>query len=649
MIEDTHLATMLGEASRRAVDYHSSEIGKAQQKALEYYEGAEMPGDADRKEDDGLSRVVSRDVAEVIDWSLPELVRMFVGKDKIAEFLPKRQGDEAIAEQATTYLNHLFMYENDGFNIVHDQLQDGLLQVVGVVRVYWDEGGTPERETFEGLTLAAATNIHADPDIRVLEWGWEDDGQETLWARTETIPKGRVRVDPVPPDCFLIAPGTRDPDEASYIGMRARKTVSDLIADGFAREEVERLSDGDAGAAEIDMNDRYALEGGLDGDFAKQGATRQVTVYDEYARIDVDGDGVAELIHAIRVGDTILHWEEVREQEFCIFCPNRRAHRVFGRSMAQDAFEIQEVKTALLRDALNNTALANAPQRYVNEGSITENTIGDLLDVRPGGIVRARGAMGEAFGNLTVPNMAGAALQLIEYTDSAAERRTGVSRYNQGLDGESLNKTATGVSLTLEAGQARRDLVARLYEQTLEAIFRKALRLVVRHQDKPDTVWSGKEWLTFDPAEWRDDLGVSVKVGARAASKAQRRAEALELLQVQRDAAQAGMATPENIMEGLRRLVDTFEFGPVDDFFGLPQQEAQGPSPEQQQAMADLQMKQAEMEMKREEIAARLSLEREKASADIAMKREEMAIQRELKLAEIAVRGSTNENIRSPV
>jgi hypothetical protein len=39
------------------------------------------------------------------------------------------------------------------------------------------------------------------------------------------------------------------------------------------------------------------------------------------------------------------------------------------------------------------------------------------------------------------------AFPMIEYMDSVKENRTGFTRYSQGLDADSLNKTATGVSL----------------------------------------------------------------------------------------------------------------------------------------------------------------------------------------------------------
>ena len=72
MISDQKLATVLSNEASQAVSDWQSDIGTEQVKALKYYIGERFEGDDD-PEMDTWSKVISRDVAEVVDWSLPEI------------------------------------------------------------------------------------------------------------------------------------------------------------------------------------------------------------------------------------------------------------------------------------------------------------------------------------------------------------------------------------------------------------------------------------------------------------------------------------------------------------------------------------------------------------------------------------------------
>ncbi|KRQ94969.1 hypothetical protein CQ12_38220, partial [Bradyrhizobium jicamae] len=65
-------------------------------------------------------------------------------------------------------------------------------------------------------------------------------------------------------------------------------------------------------------------------------------------------------------------------------------HRFFGRSVADLIMDIQRIKTALIRGALDNLYLHNNPRVEVAEANAGQNTLDDLLVSRPGGVVRTK-------------------------------------------------------------------------------------------------------------------------------------------------------------------------------------------------------------------------------------------------------------------
>jgi len=288
-MDELEFIAMLQDEENGAVGFFNSEVAADQEKALRYYHG-----EAFGNEEEGHSSVISRDVASTIDGIMPDLIRVFVSGDNVVEFSPTKEGDEAFAEQATDYINHIFFKDNDGFSITHDWAKDGLLNKIGVVKAYWEESTVSQRETYAGLE--EETLLAFSDDVEIIEASTDDDSGLTDVTVIRSEDKGRVRIENIPPEEFLIQPGSRSIVDADYVAHKSQKTLSDLIEMGFDRDVVEGLSAGES----HDYFDGRASERYKDEDYFYGGdsldkAMRRVWVLEEYVRCDYDGDGVAEL------------------------------------------------------------------------------------------------------------------------------------------------------------------------------------------------------------------------------------------------------------------------------------------------------------------------------------------------------------------
>src|SRR6185437_1728881 len=108
-------------------------------------------------------------------------------------------------------------------------------------------------------------------------------------------------------------------------------------------------------------------------------------------------------------------------------------------------------------------------------------------------------------------------MNTIEYFDSVRENRTGVSRYNQGLDADSLNHTATGITRIMDAAVLRVKLMARVLAETLIVdMFRGLHQLIQEHSEEAFTVKLRGQWVKVDPREWktRRHMTVTLPLGA---------------------------------------------------------------------------------------------------------------------------------------
>jgi len=123
---------------------NSSTLTTQRTQALEYYNG-EMN---DMRVAPGRSSATSSDVMEVVEGIMPTLMDIFCGGDSVVRFEPHGPEDVDAAEQETDYVNHVFMHKNDGFVVLYTFIKDALLSKLGVVKAWWEEVETVERQTF---------------------------------------------------------------------------------------------------------------------------------------------------------------------------------------------------------------------------------------------------------------------------------------------------------------------------------------------------------------------------------------------------------------------------------------------------------------------------------------------------------------------
>lgn len=671
-LTDDELATILAGEEQAAVGFHNSTLADDQQNALDYYYG-EPFGD----EEDGRSQVVTRDVAEVVDHMTVSVLRTFVSGDRVVEFEPKEEGQKEAADDATEAVQYWFMRRQNGYRVLHDWLKSGLIEKIGVVKTACETETKVQRDTLEGVPAEALALIESEggkivaaTPVAVDEMTGEPIAFDVTVEREVTSKVYRDYT--IPSEEYLFARRTRDEDSCDYQAHRSRKTLSDLVEMGFSKSDLEDLPSDDGNADhDTRARNRFEDEEYEDRTTRPDPAMRDVWLLEEYVRIDRDGDGRAELLMVQRVGNKVLHVEEVDEIPFVVFTPFPMQHRLVGQSLADKVMDLQRVRSVILRQSLDAIYFGNNPRTYLNEDSITENTVDDLLTVRPGGIVRYKGALKpETFS----PNVAlGDAFSMLEMMVGERESRTGITRLNQGLDADTINKTATGTALLQAQGQQIEEYIARNFAECVARLFGKKLRLMKRHADQPMSIKKGGQFKTVDPRSWADDMDLCIQVGLGSGRKEQRLLYRQQVIQLQAEAKQLepGMVTPEKFFNSAQGLIADMGLGQASDYFVDPnseegQAQAAEPSPpdpetlkvqaqaqeaqaklqlDQQKAAADMQMREQEaslkLELAREEAALKAELEREKAAreyelavakmqAEMELARERMAMEREI-------------------
>jgi hypothetical protein len=250
----------------------------------------------------------------------------------------------------------------------------------------------------------------------------------------------------------------------------------------------------------------------------------------------------------------------------------------------------------------------------------------DLLTSRPGGVVRTKQPPNQVMMPMQSQTISQQAFPLLEYLDTVRETRTGVTRYAQGLDADSLNKTATGINTLMTQTQMRMELIARIFSETgVKELFRKLFELTVKYQDKERIVQLNNQFVPVRPTEWKDRYNITIVVGLGSGSKDQQLVILNNILERQLQAfkLQGGQEYPmvslKNIYNTLSKVIENAGLKNVENYFVDPdvgKQLVQPPPPPPLTPIEKIEFTRIQSEEKRK--VAELELESKKLKAETA-------------------------------
>ena len=657
MMDNDTLGSVISREITESLNHFDTEYTQDRIDALDYYLGRPFGNEVE-----GRSSVISTEVADVVEQIMPSMMRIFTGTDKVVRFAPRTEEDVEKAEQATDYVNFVLQNDNDYYRVLYNFIKDSLLFKIGVVKVCWEEADEVKQEMYEGLEESELALLLANPDVEVIEQntsvimaGDEELGIDeivnydvTLRTRTKS---GRIRVENVPPEEFLVNRRAKSMEDARFICHRTTMTVSELVSMGYDQDEIEAYAG--VGELEVDMERRKRfedLDGQNDYNFADP-SQREVPVYESIVKVDYDEDGVAELRRVLSIGDSgdyVLENEIIDYIPFAVISPILMPHRLIGRSIFDLTKDLQVIKSTLMRQYLDSTYLSVMPRVVAVEGQVN---IDDLLEGAPGSVIRTRTP--GAVQPLSTGGVGGEIQPLMRYLDEIKEQRTGMSKASQGLDANALQSTtAAAVAATVKgAGQKLESYARTIAETGMKDLFRIVLKLVSTYQQQPRIIRLRNKFVPIDPREF-EGFDIVVNVGLGTMDEQEKMARLMEIIVKQEQILQT--LGPNNPLVGmdqyantLRQYVELAGMKDASRYFKDPaqaqmmqqqQQQQRPPSPEILKIQQDFELKKAKLD-------AEIALEREKMMAELELRRQELAAESQLRAAKALTDAEISTNL----
>ena len=649
-IEDMEIIAQIEAQENIAYGVNDSALSNDRAEAIDYYLGQPFGN-----EEEGRSQVVSYDVQDTIESALPQLLKVFVAGDKVVQFDPKGPEDQEAAEQETDYINHVVMEQNEGFKIFYVWFKDALLSKNGYVKVYAEEEEEEEEYEYKGLTDAQLQMLASDEGTEVLEHtGYPDPSvnMDVVYQQAAmngvdpatvmqpmlhdvklkvTEKETEIHIENVAPENIMVSVEVNGPNlqDAKFVQHREVMQLAD-IAETFDKplDYIKSIMS--------DLRDTFEEESNArdiyDEEYDRAIESQEALVKDTYIKLD------GERYRVVVLGNTVLYKEKCEYVPFACITPMIMPHRHIGRSYADLTMDIQLIKSTLIRGQLDNMYLANNGRYAISD----RVNLDDMLTSRPGGIVRVEGDPGSGIMPLSHPPLPASSFGMVEYMDSMKEKRTGITAYNQGLDSNSLNKTATGVAQIMNASQQRIELVARTFAETgVKELFKLVHYLVRTTLTKPDIIRLRNKWVEVDPREWKARKDLSISVGLGAGNKDQQLAHLMSIINMQKEAIGAGLTSPEKIYNALAKLTQNAGFKNPEEFWVNPANTPEQQGQQQQPSEAEI-MIQGQLQIEQQKADAQMMQEQERSKNDIIIEREKIVAQAELERFKAQLKAETD-------
>lgn len=517
MLDDDKILNYVSQELSQA----SSSIDSDREAALGTYLGQPLGNEID-----GRSKIVSTDVADAIEWIMPEIVKAFTQNNEVVTFDAEFNGDEDQAELESQYVYDILMKQNNGFLVIHESVKDALMQRNGFIKTVYEENYKDNFSSYTGLTEVEYNLIIAEDGVDVIEMTSEIVDNIPIYSCkvNRKKNKSKICITAVPPEEFRVNAmhNSVDLSTARFTAHVTTKTRSQLIEEGFNKEIIMSISADNS--AQSSSSYRFTMQG-EQADFDEGTADKslqEIQISECYMRMDINEDGIAEFVKITCAGGVdqdpthVLDIEDIDSTPFISVAVILMSHKLFGLSIYDRLKQIQEQKTILWRNLFDNMYLQNNQRTIVVENQVN---LDDLLISRPGGIIRVKNK--DAVIPYVTPALPSDSYKMMDYLDQVRAGRSGVSPegpVQENMIGDRVG--SEGIEKMLSQKEELVGLMIRVIAETaIKPLCYMIRELAIKHQDVVSEYRFRGNWVKVNPAKWQDRSRTTVRVGTGSGNR----------------------------------------------------------------------------------------------------------------------------------
>lgn len=468
---------------------------------------------------------ISKDVKTTIDWMLPALMEVFIGTDDPCDIQGVNIDDDVAAKKLQAIVKYQVNKKNNYFYFLYNFIREGLITNMGCAKVYWhrDETRTEMKVMVDETNILQYLQLAQMGKIEIKGIKLVSDIGAILKYDEIDVHYNAPVLENMSPSELRFTPDGKTLDESKFVAQR--KTVK---GDYLKRKEREGIfQDVNKAIKEHESAHRTSFQQYTNQYLDEYGmmlsdddlASKDVDLYEAYLNVDYNNDGIMEKLIVHAVGDTIIAVQEnsFRSVPFFLFSPELDPYLPFGdNSVANNLEQLQDLKTALIRQVIVAVAKNNNPQRFVAAQNVDMEALIDGDEIIP---INDGSPSDSVMISPHIP-IDPATMILVQYAQNEIEAQSGSTRYNQGLDSNSLNKSATGISLIMGAADKRMKLLARIFAETsFVPIIKHIIKLNQMFLEPYQQFRLNDDMVVITPDELDIDYDLTINTGQGAATK----------------------------------------------------------------------------------------------------------------------------------
>lgn len=475
----------------------------------------------------GRSKVQPKLIRKQAEWRYASLEEPFLSTDDLFDIDPRTGEDYEAAEDNQILLNYQFNTKIDKVAFINEYVRTCTDEGTVIVQVGWKyEKG--EREVYENIEMTpeqasmylynevAKGNMTQEEAIATMQSG------EPI---TKTVKRYKVVTIANHPtlrvceyDRLIIDPTCEgDLDKAQFIIVPFETNYSELKKDStYSNLDQIFEEDGTVVKGTLDDESFYKTLTNQTGFEFKDKARKKLTAYEYYGYWDIDGKGITKPIRATWVGNTMIKLEELpypdKKLPFVAvqFMPVRKS--IYGEPDGKLIEDNQDILGAVTRGMIDIMGRSANGQTLMTKGMLDASNLkkyenGEHAYINPGFDPRVNIHM------QTYPEIPNSAMQMINMQNQEAESLTGVIAFSNGISGQALGNTATGVRSALDSASKRELGILRRLSAGLEKIGRKIIAMNAEFLDDEEVIRiTNKKFRTIRRDDLTGDFDLRVKI-----------------------------------------------------------------------------------------------------------------------------------------
>lgn len=505
-LEDKDILEIVKRDKEQALSYYNQHLKSRFKKYYELYNGEKIDTKKYRMPE---SSFISRDVLVTIRALMPDINKLLFSSNPV-EVTARSGEDEEKAAKMQALLNYQITAQNPYHTIFTRLITNALITGCAALKVLWiKEYGEKEIDeivTYEKMQslIDAGYNITSDP---VYINGIE---KYRVKYKVSYISKNQPVFEVLPYNEFLFDASALSLQEADYVIHRKLVNYDYLIRrekEGVYKN-ISKIKDNIFTYEDDDIANRaqYLSEN------SKNKARKLYMLNEYWGRIDIDNDGLLEDVVITYCGNQILSIEEntYSMYPFFVFAPFLSMDSIAGRGLAELSENTQIIKTALIREILENTRRNNNRKIFYKVDDLLNPS--QMVTSEQYVAVRDSADINNIFAPEPFEVISENSFSLVEYFDKENQKVTGVSEMKHGLKQSVESQTATEAVIKYESANSQVQAIVLNFAESLKETYRFLVYQNQRFMDNVQVIRLLNDVIEINPQDIKDidfDLNIS--------------------------------------------------------------------------------------------------------------------------------------------